>query len=71
MPPEYADARKIIQKGVPIALATDLNPKAWIESMQTIQTILTVGRNNADGNQIPTRHVLLKKPLLPLQAFLP
>ncbi len=33
---EYAPARKMIEFGVPIALATDLNPNCWTESMQMI-----------------------------------
>ncbi len=33
---EYANARKLIESGVPIALATDLNPNCWTESMQFI-----------------------------------
>jgi imidazolonepropionase len=33
---EYANARKIIDLGVPVALATDLNPNCWIENMQFI-----------------------------------
>ncbi len=33
---EYADARKMIDLGIPIALATDLNPNCWIENMQFI-----------------------------------
>jgi len=33
---EYAPARKIIDLGVPVALATDLNPNCWIENMQFI-----------------------------------
>lgn len=33
---DYAPARKIIDLGVPIALATDLNPNCWIENMQFI-----------------------------------
>lgn len=32
----YAPARKIIDFGVPIALATDLNPNCWVENMQFI-----------------------------------
>jgi imidazolonepropionase len=32
----YAPARKIIDMGIPIALATDLNPNCWTESMQLI-----------------------------------
>ena len=31
---EYAPARKMIDKGVPIALATDLNPNCYVENMQ-------------------------------------
>jgi len=33
---EYAPARKMIDYGVPVALATDLNPNCWTESMQMI-----------------------------------
>ena len=33
---DYAPARKMIDLGVPIALATDLNPNCWTESMQII-----------------------------------
>jgi len=33
---EYTDARKMINMGLPIALATDLNPNCWIENMQFI-----------------------------------
>jgi len=33
---EYADARKMINLGLPIALATDLNPNCWIENIQFI-----------------------------------
>ena len=33
---EYAPARKFIEKGVPVALATDLNPNCWTESVQMI-----------------------------------
>ena len=31
---EYAPARKMIDMGVPVALATDLNPNCYVESMQ-------------------------------------
>jgi imidazolonepropionase len=31
---QYAPARMIIECGVPVALATDLNPNCWTESMQ-------------------------------------
>jgi imidazolonepropionase len=34
MSSEYADARRLIDLGVPIALGTDLNPNCWNESMQ-------------------------------------
>ena len=30
----YAPARKLIDRNVPIALATDLNPNCWTENMQ-------------------------------------
>ena len=33
---DYAPARKMIDFGIPIALATDLNPNCWTESMQII-----------------------------------
>ena len=33
---KYAPARKIINLGVPVALATDLNPNCWIENIQFI-----------------------------------
>jgi imidazolonepropionase len=33
---DYAPARKLIDEGVPIALATDLNPNCWVENMQFI-----------------------------------
>jgi imidazolonepropionase len=33
---DYAPVRKIINLGVPVALATDLNPNCWIENMQFI-----------------------------------
>lgn len=32
----YASARRIIDLGVPVALATDLNPNCWTENMQFI-----------------------------------
>jgi imidazolonepropionase len=32
----YAPARKMIDLGVPVALATDLNPNCWTENMQFI-----------------------------------
>jgi len=33
---QFAPARKIIDSGVPVALATDLNPNCWTENMQMI-----------------------------------
>lgn len=33
---QYAPARKMIDYGVPVALATDLNPNCWTENMQMI-----------------------------------
>ena len=36
---EFADARKIIDLGVPIALGTDLNPNCWVENMQFVITL--------------------------------
>ena len=33
---EYARARKFIEEGIPVALATDLNPNAYTESMQMV-----------------------------------
>ena len=33
---DYAPARKMIEMGIPIALATDFNPNCWTESMQMI-----------------------------------
>jgi len=35
----YAPARKMIDLGIPIALATDLNPNCWTASMQMIMTL--------------------------------
>jgi len=32
----YADARRMIESGVPIALGTDYNPSCWVESQQMI-----------------------------------
>ncbi len=36
MQKNYAPARKMIELGVPVALATDLNPNCWTENMQFI-----------------------------------
>ncbi len=35
----YPAARKMIEAGVPVALATDFNPNCWVESMQFIITL--------------------------------
>ena len=32
----YADARKMIDSGVPVALGTDFNPSCWVENQQLI-----------------------------------
>jgi imidazolonepropionase len=32
----YADARKMIDLGVPVALGSDFNPSCWVENMQLI-----------------------------------
>lgn len=39
MDDEYSPARKMIDAGMPIALATDLNPNCYTESMQMIITL--------------------------------
>ena len=31
---DYSNARKMIKLGVPVALATDINPNCWTENMQ-------------------------------------
>ena len=36
---DYAEARRLIEFGVPIALATDLNPNCWNPSMQFTMTL--------------------------------
>jgi imidazolonepropionase len=36
---EYAPARRMVDLGIPIALATDLNPNCWTASMQMIITL--------------------------------
>lgn len=32
----HADARKMIESGVPVALGTDFNPSCWVENMQLV-----------------------------------
>lgn len=36
---DYANARKMIEKGMAVAIATDLNPNCWTESMQFIASL--------------------------------
>jgi len=36
MQEDYADARKMLDLGISLALATDLNPNCWIENMQFV-----------------------------------
>jgi len=36
MTAKYADARKMISVGVPVALGTDFNPSCWVENQQLI-----------------------------------
>ncbi len=42
---EYAPARKMIDLGVPIALATDLNPNCWVENIQFIIQLACLNMN--------------------------
>ncbi len=35
----FADARMLIDAGVPLALGTDFSPSTWIESMQVVVSI--------------------------------
>ena len=37
----FADARRLIRAGVPVALGSDLNPGAWNESMQGVLALAT------------------------------
>lgn len=36
---EYSPARKMMEEGMALALATDLNPNCWTESMQSVITL--------------------------------
>jgi len=40
---DYAEARRLIELGVPVALATDLNPNCWNPSMQFTITLACYG----------------------------
>ena len=37
----FADARRVIGAGVPVALGTDLNPGSWNESIQSVMALAT------------------------------
>lgn len=39
----YAKARQFIELGVPVAIATDLSPNSWIESMQFVISLACYG----------------------------
>ncbi len=39
MEDEYSPAREMMKKEMPVALATDLNPNCWTESMQSVITL--------------------------------
>jgi len=39
MDDEYSPARKMLDRGMALALATDLNPNCWTESMQSVITL--------------------------------
>lgn len=41
--PSYANARGLIDAGAPVALATDLSPNSWIESMQFVVSLACYG----------------------------
>ena len=45
MQKNYAPARKIINMGIPVALATDLNPNCWNENMQFILQLACLKMN--------------------------
>jgi imidazolonepropionase len=49
---DYAPARKIIDLGVPVALATDLNPNCWIENMQLIIQLACLNMNMTPSEAI-------------------
>jgi imidazolonepropionase len=39
----YARARQFIERGLPVAIATDLSPNSWIESMQFVISLACYG----------------------------
>jgi imidazolonepropionase len=40
---KYANARGMVDSGAPVALATDLSPNSWIESMQLVLSLACFG----------------------------
>lgn len=52
MDDQYTPVRKMIDSGVPIALATDLNPNCWTESMQMIITLACLQMKMAPGEAL-------------------
>jgi len=52
MQKNYANARKMIELGVPIALATDLNPNCWNENMQFIIQLACLKMNMTPAEAI-------------------
>ncbi|MGI0081275.1 MAG: imidazolonepropionase [Nitrososphaerales archaeon] len=41
--PAYANARGLMEAGAPVALASDLSPNSWIESMQFVASLACYG----------------------------
>ena len=52
MQQKYASARKMIELGVPVALATDLNPNCWTESMQFMIQLACLNMKMTPGEAI-------------------
>ncbi len=50
--PEYANARSLIKAKAPVAIATDLSPNSWIESMQFIISLACYGMKMAPEEAI-------------------
>jgi imidazolonepropionase len=49
---KYADARRMIQLGLPVALATDLNPNCWTENMQFIVQLACLKMRMTPGEAV-------------------
>ena len=49
---DYAEARRLIELGVPVALATDLNPNCWNPSMQFTMTLACYGMKMTSAEAI-------------------